>query len=223
MNLIVFKPHASVLSSVRTFNTIGGGFTKEGLQQWAMLTEFGSKTGMNGQEIRRRKRQLSEDPETLPYVDLFSQSISKQCCDYLVKQPSTSSLLGRAFFGSNRFLAEKYFLSAINSVFSLFPEEASTLPMFELDDRYLQWRVSMNSPMELICSWGLDRYGLKGCTMMAFDPSLRKVYHGNCINVPMSRLGGFEFRHVMRLHVHYAKFLLVGMANELEFAKTKST
>ncbi|KAL3805372.1 hypothetical protein HJC23_009079 [Cyclotella cryptica] len=197
-------------------STIGGGFTKEGLRQWAVLTDFGILTDMSGQEMRRRKRLLNDDSKTLPYVDLLSRRISKQCSDYLVLQPSPSSMLGRAFFGSNRFLIEKIFLMAMNSAFSLYPRTGSKLPTFELNDRYLHWTVTMSSPLELICSWELKRYGVKGCTMMAFDPSLKNVYHGNCMNVPMERLGGFFFRNCIKLHVMYANFLLGGMVNELE-------
>lgn len=188
--------------------------------QWAMLTDFGSHTNMNGQQMRRRKRQLSDDPSSLPYVDLFSQSISKECCDYLTHQPSVSGLLGKAFFGSRRFLPEKYFLTATNSVFSLYPNTATSSSEFQLNDRYLQWKVTLNAPLELICSWGIEKYDIKGCTMMAFDPSLRKVYHGNCVNITMQTLEGFEFRHVTRLHALYAKFLLGGMVDELE-SRTK--
>lgn len=181
-----------------------------------MLTDFGNDTNLNGQQMRRRKRQLSDDASISPYVDLFSQRVSSKCAGYLTHQPSVSGLLGKAFFGSNRFLAEKYFLTAINSAVSLYPDTTTTLPEFHMNDRYLQWRVTMHAPLELICSWGLERYDIKGCTMMAFDPSLRKVYHGNCINIPMQRLDGFEFRHAMKLHVWYAKFLLDGMVAELE-------
>jgi hypothetical protein len=197
-------------------STIGGGFTKDGLLQWAMLTDFGSDTNMNGQQMRRRRRQMNDDPSRLPYVDLFSQSISKECCNYLTHQPSVSGLLGKAFFGSRQFLPEKYLLTALNSAFSLYPHTAISLPEFELNDRFLQWKVTMNAPLELICSWGIERYDIKGCTMMAFDPSVRKVYHGNCINVRMQTLEGLEFRHVTRLHVMYANFLLGGMVDELE-------
>jgi hypothetical protein len=197
-------------------STIGGGFTKEGLRQWAVLTEFGSLTSMSGHEMRRRKRLLNDDSKTLPYADLLSRRISKQCCEYLVGQPSTSSMLGRAFFGSNRFLVEKLFLIAINSAFSLYPRIGSKIPTFELNDRYLQWTVTLSSPLELICSWELKRCGVRGCTMMAFDPSLRNVYHGNCMNIPIEQLDGFFFRNVIQLHILYANFLLDGMVNELE-------
>jgi len=113
-------------------------------------------------------------------------------------------------------MAEKYLLTAMNSVFSLYPDRALVLPAFHIDDRYLQWRVTMNASLELICSWELESYNVKGCTMVAFDPTLRKVYHGNCINVPAKRLEGNLFRHPMRMHLYYAKFLLNGMVNELE-------
>ena len=198
------------------FFTVGGGFSKDSLQQWAMLTEFGSDTNINSQQLRRRKRRMNDNHDNLPYVDLFSQRISNQCSNYLVHQPCASCLLGKAFFGSSAFQAEKYFLTAMNSIFSLHPKTATTMPDFQLNDRYLQWRVSMNAPLELICTWELERYGIKGNTMMAFDPSLRKVYHGNCINISIQQLGGLGYSHAMKLHVIYAKFLMNGMVNELE-------
>lgn len=221
MSLIsLHSRQATTTGYVRTRNgrffTVGGGFSKDSLQQWAMLTEFGSDTNINGQQLRRRKRRMNDNHRNLPYVDLFSQRISKQCSDYLVHQPCASCLLGKAFFGSSAFQAEKYFLTAMNSMFSLHPKTATTMPDFQLNDRYLQWRVSMNAPLELICTWELERYGIKGNTMMAFDPSVRKVYHGNCINISIQQLGGLGYSHAMKLHVIYAKFLMNGMVNELE-------
>ena len=176
---------------------------------------------MSGQQMRRRKRQLSDASGDSPYVDLFSQRISRQCCDYLLHQPSASGLLGQAFFGSKTFLPEKYFLLAMNYAFSLYPKQALSIPEFQLNDRYLQWRVTMKAPMELICTWESERYGLKGSSMMAFDPSLRKAYHGNCINIPMRRMEGFGYSYATKLHVFYAKFLLDGMVNELELNAAK--
>lgn len=53
--------------------------------------------------------------------------------------------------------------------------------------------------------------------MLAFDPSLRRVYHGNVINVAEKRTKE-EFLPDMgsKMHVKYAKFLLDGMVEELE-------
>lgn len=197
-------------------NSLGGGFTKDGLQQWAMLTNFGNESEMNGQQIRRRKRELSGLSNDSPYTDLFSQQISRHCCDYLLHQPSPSGLLGQAFFRSTNFSPEKCFLLAINYAFSFYPKQAVNMPEFQLNDQYLQWRVTMKAPMELICTWELERYGLKGCSMMAFDPSLCKAHHGNCINIPTKQLEGFKYRSAMKLHELYAKFLLDGMVKELE-------
>ena len=58
--------------------------------------------------------------------------------------------------------------------------------------------------------------------MLAFDPSLRKVYHGNCIDVREEIIQGFFPKKGVRLHVAYAKFLLDGMTNELENLANKT-
>jgi hypothetical protein len=49
--------------------------------------------------------------------------------------------------------------------------------------------------------------------MLAYDPSLKKVYHGNCIDVAEERV---KSSLGIRMHVHYAKYLLGGMVRELE-------
>ena len=59
--------------------------------------------------------------------------------------------------------------------------------------------------------------------MLAFDPSLRKVYHGNCIDVREERIQkGFFPKKGVQLHVAYAKFLLDGMTDELENLANKT-
>ena len=52
--------------------------------------------------------------------------------------------------------------------------------------------------------------------MLAFDPALRKVYHGNCINVTNERVKGYIPELAIQMHVKYAELLLNDMANELE-------
>ena len=180
-----------------------------------MLMDFGRdvQENPNGQEMRRRRRQLTDD-QNQPYVDLFSSKVGDKCSEYLARHPSPSDVLGRAFFGSKSFGGEKMILSTLNS----YPSDAITLPNFKLNDQYLQWKVRMKTPIELICSYSVDveRLKFRGCTMLAYDPSLRKVYHGNCINVAEERIKGFFPELGIQLHVKYAKFLLDGMVAELD-------
>ena len=191
-----------------------GGFNADGLREWALLHEFGAlcPDAASGRDMRQRRRQIDElEPKELPYVDLFSRRLSNECAGYLSNHPSPSDVLGRAFFGSNSFLAERTLLS-------LYPKEAtSSLPTeFNVDEQYLQWKVAMKSPLELILSYYVEGLQFRGCTMLAFDPSLRKAYHGNCIDITEERMQGPIARYGVQMHVKYAGFLLDGMSAELE-------
>ncbi|KAL9188472.1 hypothetical protein ACHAXT_006850 [Thalassiosira profunda] len=189
-----------------------GGFNADGLREWAMLHDFGALgESAAGRDMRQRRRQIDElEPKELPYVDLFSRRLSDECAGYLSNHPSPSDVLGRAFFGSNSFLAERALLS-------LYPKEAKSLPTkFNVNDQYLQWKVAMKSPLELILSYNVERLQFRGCTMLAFDPSLRKAFHGNCIDVTEVRMQGPIARFGVQMHVKYAEYLLEGMCAELE-------
>lgn len=194
--------------------TLPGGYSKEGLREWSILTNFGADCNANSQEMRRRRRQLSDDD--LPYVDLFSKRVGGECCRYLADHPSPSDVLGKSFFGSNAFAAEKMFLSVLNSLYS--NERATSNPpsTFQLGDTYLQWTVTSKTPLELIFSWNIESAEVKGCTMVAFDPSSRKAFHGNCFNVSEERIQGVLPEMGIQMHVKYATFLLDGMIDELE-------
>ena len=50
--------------------------------------------------------------------------------------------------------------------------------------------------------------------MLSFDESLRKVYHGNCIDVTNEK--GYILELAIKMHVNYAELLLNSMADELE-------
>ena len=197
-----------------------GGFNADGLREWAVLTDFGADgyEQLKSQEMRRRRRHMEDEDDTkLPYVDLFSQKVSNECSEYLARHPSPSDLLGRAFFGSNVFIGEKIASLSMNAALSLFPNDATTLPThFKANDQYLHWKVTMKAPLEMICSWELKALNFKGVTMLAYDPSLRKAYHGNCIDVAEGEIDGFIPEMAVQMHVKYAEILLSGLVNELE-------
>mmetsp|Transcript_16478 Transcript_16478/g.32166 ORF Transcript_16478/g.32166 Transcript_16478/m.32166 type:complete len:248 (+) Transcript_16478:129-872(+) len=212
------------LNTSRSKSTLPGGFSEEGLRQWCLLTDFGSDGYQNltSRDLRRRRREIDEimeDPKRLPYTDLFDKKVSKVCHDYLVAHPSPTDLLGKAFFGSRNFIAERILLTMID------PWGHTQLPeVFNLGDKYLHWQVTMRAPLELICTWKLEQFSVKGCTMMAYDPSLKKVYHGNCFNVPHGQVDeGQLIKMGMQLHVKYAEFLVNGMIDELESVATTPT
>lgn len=98
-------------------------------------------------------------------------------------------------------------------------ESAETIEL-KMNDQYLAWKVRSHSPLEIICSWKITNT-IKGFTMIAYDPQLRKVYHGNCIHVSDEVKNSGLFRYVMiHLHVKYASLLLQGMVEEIEKKST---
>ena len=213
-----------------TSTSLPGGFNSDGLREYAMLTNFGTddQSTLTGQEIRRRRRLFPDDERKHPYVDLFSKKVSDNASNYIIAKSQThfpSDVLGRAFFGSSNFMGEKMVLSSLNSLFSLYHvDAATTLPKeFRVKDQFLLWQVVVKSPFELILSYEIETLKFRGLTMLAFDPSLRKVYHGNCIDVREERIQkGFFPKKGVQLHVAYAKFLLDGMTDELENLANKT-
>jgi len=118
-----------------------------------------------------------------------------------------------------RFTPERLFLLSANQVFSVFPDEVKKLPTdFAINTSYLHWRVASRTPLELICAWRLR--SIKGVTQFGFDPSVNKVYHGNCINLDESNHGALA-KLCIGTHVHYAKWLVEGMVKELNREATK--
>ena len=222
--------HESMISSCRRCssassaawakNCLSGGFTSDGLRLWALLSNFGQESfeQLKSQEIRKRRRLLGDD-ESQPYVDLFSKRISDESNDYLKTVPSPSDTIARAFFGSKHFMAERMVLTPI---YLLSSTSSTTLPCtFSMNDRFLTWRVVTKSPLELILSWQVGN--VKGVTMMGFDPSQRKAYHGNCIDIKEDTLNNMPFvMSGIRLHKTYAQFLLDGMVKELTRMSTNN-
>ena len=52
--------------------------------------------------------------------------------------------------------------------------------------------------------------------MVAFDPALRRAYHGYCFDVAEKRIEGFFLKNGIHMHTKYAEFLLDGMVESLE-------
>ena len=77
-----------------------------------------------------------------------------------------------------------------------------------MGEQFLLWKVVVSSPHEMILEWSVRGKAL-GCTMVAFDPSLRKVYHGNCLKFEPGSTP-------TAIHAWYAQTLLGGMVQKLE-------
>jgi hypothetical protein len=53
--------------------------------------------------------------------------------------------------------------------------------------------------------------------MLAYDPALKKVYHGNCIDFAEQRIEqGMILKTSFEIHKNYAEFLLAGMVSTLK-------
>jgi hypothetical protein len=161
---------------------LAGGFTQEALHQWA---------------IRHWK------DDDVKYVDLFSCKINDQCANWLNDHPYPSSEITRAFFGSYWFLPERILLSSI-----CYPHVRLPKGPIRQGQKFLLWTVVVDSPHEKILEWQIGGTSIGGATMVAFDPTLRKVYHGNCIKFKVGSIGA-------ELHKWYAQRLLHGMVNKL--------
>merc|ERR1712038_315565 len=100
---------------------------------------------------------------------------------------------------------------------------------FVVGTQYLGWTVAAQSPLEIICTWQFSAT-IKGCTMIAYDPVLQRVYNGNCLYPSASISKEDENRKksieswsnflgrsiLIPLHTYYAEFLLSGMVKEVE-------
>lgn len=198
-----------------------GGFSKESLQQWATL-HWSESIIDDSRSSRQRQRQIIQnqqqevDTNKLPYVDLFSKRLSNESIEYLNRQKYPSNELLSCFFGSKYFTLERMLLSPF-----YFNQKKKTPLELRLNDQYLVWSIKVHSPLEIICTWELND-NVKGCTMIAYDPSLRKVYHGNCINSTINQSGLFRLL-LLPAHEKYAQLLLNGMVEEIERSSTIST
>jgi len=196
---------------------LGGGFTQEGLEEYA-------KQLWNVQKEKQDDEQNNNNvgyPTTI--TDLSSQRISIECTQWLDSHDDASSKLANAYFGSLRFLPERllmtplFYFSNRHQTTEQRQQQQQVLNLpnkFQLNHEFLAWRVVAKTPLEIICSWEFGSY--KGLTMMAFDPRLQKVYHGNSMYLNSQVLQTKGFALLNQFHLFYAKFLLVGMANKLE-------
>jgi hypothetical protein len=203
------KQQAVLLSDV--------GISKGELQNWAANHWKEETTTSN-----------SNNAETL-YVDLYHQPISKECSAWLVGDDDgshhhqdhqyPSSELARCFFGSIRFVPERLVLAPLMLYRQLslkLPDDASVLQ--RVGSKFLLWEVASATPHQMILTWSFGTWSsVRGCTLVAFDPSLRRVYHGNCLHPKSTNNCHRLFLSVMiPLHQMYAQFLLVGMMHKLE-------
>ena len=166
---------------------LAGGFSKESLKGWAS-------------NFREQKQEAS-------FVDLYSQKVSPQCASWLNTHSHPSTQLTKALFGSNRFVPERILLTPFSYHHRKLPTTLDD--KIKIGQRFLLWTVVVDSPHEMILEWKVGSGKVGGYTMVAFDPSLRKVYQGNCLTFQPSSAG-------TRLHAWYAQFLLGGMIQHLE-------
>jgi hypothetical protein len=161
---------------------LAGGFSKESLKAWA--SNFGEKEAS--------------------FVDLYSQKVSPQCASWLKTNSRPSTQLIKSFFGSIRFVPERILLTP----FWYHHRKLPTLDKIEIGQRFLLWTVVVDSPHEMILEWKVGSQ-VGGYTMVAFCPSLRKVYQGNCLTFQPGSTSASA-------HAWYAEFLLGGMIQHLE-------
>lgn len=215
-----------------------GGFTKEGLEQFAIRHwEEGQGDTRASRRLRRAAANVDEhenENNFKIYTDLFSQKISFECREWLDEHHDPSAALGNAYFGSMAFLPERILMTPVMA----FAQRQLTLPSsFHVNDQFLAWDVISKAPVELICESknriANDDSGInsnsnsnsdrkvKGLTMMAFDAPLNRVYHGNCLRVNVN--SNIELvEKLIPYHESFAKFLLGGMVNELEKQASQS-
>lgn len=171
---------------------LSGGFSKGSLQNWAV-------------------NHWNESPNETTYVDLYNERVTNECSAWLASHPHPSSELAKAFFGSICFFPERIILTPIFG--------NSQLPIdLQMGSNFLAWQVVSDTPHEMILSWNFG--SLRGCTFVAFDPSLRRVYHGNCLDSKANN--SWSVNAMIPFHQAYAKFLLAGMVKKLEGIAAKS-
>ena len=96
----------------------------------------------------------------------------------------------------------------------------SQLPTdLQMGSKFLAWEVVSQTPNEMILAWNFGTFS-RGCTFVAFDPSLRRVYHGNCLDTKANK--SWLVNVMIPFHQAYANFLLAGMVKKLEDTATKS-
>ena len=179
--------HHSILKHNFSQGALPGGFSCEALSQWAV-------------------NHWCDEGE--PYVDLFHKKVPQHCIEYLNSQTYPSSELTKCFFGSNKFVPERILLTQSQ----LFKEYTDVPTVFSIDTKYLAWTVASESPLEIICTWEFSE--MKGCTMIAYDPQLRRVYNGHGIHSSATKSSLFQA--LVPFHRNYADLLFSGMVEEIE-------
>ena len=201
-----------LFSNNNFYGALPGGFSKESLQQWSIQT-------WKEEDNNKTNDSLQIDD---PYVDLFSQSISTNSIEYLNNSKVfPSNQLLSCFFTSKYFLPERIILTPfLYNDTTVRTTGSNETTEFKMNDQYLAWKVKSHSPLEIICSWKITNT-IKGFTMIAYDPQLRKVYHGNCMHVlDEVKISGLFLHVIIPLHVRYARLLLHGMVEEIEKKST---
>jgi len=197
----------NITGSTKSRGSLGGGFTKDGLKYWA--TQHWKLSNSDNQ--RRSSRFTDLDETHTYYCDLYSYKVSTECINWLEGQSNPSVLLTRAWFGSTRFMLERVLMSPFLQAKST-SRNITDAPL-NMNDQYLGWSVQFRAPHELILTYNFA--SKRGCTMIAFDPSLRKVSTGNCLEIDPNKASTL-WKLGIYFHQWYAKFLLKGMALELE-------
>ena len=187
MMILVKKAQAQIKCLSK--GALTGGFTREGLEFYA----------------KRLWKEEEQDIET----DLFSHNLSVECSQWLDSHNDASGELAKAYFGSIRFLPERILM------IPFFINKTNLPETFSEKERFLAWEVKRKDPLEIICSWELGR--IKGLTMMAFDPQIKRLYQGNSIAFDRKiSKQTHVFSLILNFHAFYANYLLVGMAKVLE-------
>lgn len=212
-------------TSWRHLTYLGGGFNKEGFKEYAKYTWYS-----NSNSRRRTNRPSANTIE--PYTDLFHTQISHECNQWLSEQPNPSHNLVKAFFTSRPFQVEQKLLSIFynDNCIDSFPDKKTN---------FLAWQISSLSQLETICEWKVGN--IRGFTTVAYDSQLRRIYHGNVVDIPWKedentldkgqiddKENGNYALHLWKpmidFHTWYAKILLNGMKDALEEQrKHKST
>lgn len=204
------------LGATNSRGAIAGGFTRQALLNFAQnhwnMPNISSISNS-------RRRSFPDNNESAPYYsDLFSHKVSIECSNWIEKRTHPSVTLARSFFGSWRFLPERILLTPL--LFVLGSGTASSCLKklesnpFSVKDTHLVWTVEVQALHELILHYTSG--SVRGLTTVAFDPALRKVYHGNCIEVLDSEDRGKAWGIMVSFHRWYAQFLLRGMVLDLE-------
>jgi len=75
--MMIFFPRRAI-SSKAAVMLLPGGFNKRSLLEWCQLNDFGERTFADSRDMRRRRRQVSSEPDDRYYVDMFESKIPKE-------------------------------------------------------------------------------------------------------------------------------------------------